>query len=194
LVDPGARVVDEENTPRARMVLAAAALLGERGLAGTSFAEVIERSGAARGSIYHHFPQGKEGLTAEAVALVSEQVLTLFRRCAGETPHDVVSRIVRAWRAVLVASECLAGCPIAAVSSERLAHPELGAQAASTFIAWERQLGKSLRAAGMSTSRADAAAPLVLAALEGALVLCRARRDVGPLDAVGKALARFVSG
>jgi AcrR family transcriptional regulator len=175
------------------MVLAAAALLGERGLAGTSFSEVIERSGAARGSIYHHFPQGKDGLTAEAVALVSERVLTLFRHSAGETPRDVVNRIVGAWRAVLLASECLAGCPIAAVSSERLAHPRLGAQAASIFIAWEHQLGSTLRAAGMSPSRAQAAAPLVLAALEGALVLCRARRDVGPLDAVGKALARFVS-
>src|ERR1700727_57477 len=72
-----------ERSPRERMVRAAAALLSERGLSGTSFSEVIERSGAPRGSIYHHFPDGKEGLTAEAIALVRERILALFHHRDG---------------------------------------------------------------------------------------------------------------
>jgi TetR/AcrR family transcriptional repressor of lmrAB and yxaGH operons len=104
----------------------------------------------------------------------------------------VVHRIVGAWRELLVGSDCLAGCPIAAVSNECLGRPPLAAQAAAIFVAWQGQLERSLGAAGMLPRKARGAAALVLAALEGALVLCRAQREVGPLDAVGEALADFV--
>jgi TetR/AcrR family transcriptional repressor of lmrAB and yxaGH operons len=183
---------DSEKTPHEKMVLAAAALLGERGLAGTSFSAVLERSGAPRGSIYHHFPAGKEALVREATAFVGERVGALFRHGDGETPRKVVRRIVAAWRGVQIASGCTAGCPVAAVSSERLAHPELGARAALVFVAWERELEKTLRAAGMPRTKAARAAALTLASLQGALMLCRARREIAPLDIVGAALEAFV--
>ncbi len=181
-----------EKTPRERMVLAAAALLSERGLAGASFSEVIERSGAPRGSIYHHFPDGKDALAAEAIALVGGHVLALLRQGEGATPQEVVERFVAAWRAVLVQSDCQAGCAIAAVANERLAHPELAARAAAVFLAWERELGDRLMLAGMSPPRAVSAASLILASVEGALVLCRARRDLAPLESVAEALVAFV--
>ena len=86
----------KERSPRERMVVAAAALLRERGLSGTSFSEVIEISGAPRGSIYHHFPEGKDALAAEAIGLVGERVLELLRHREGETPRQVVDRFVDA--------------------------------------------------------------------------------------------------
>jgi TetR/AcrR family transcriptional repressor of lmrAB and yxaGH operons len=182
-----------EKTPRERMVLAAAALLRERGLAGTSFSEVIERSGAPRGSIYHHFPEGKDGLAAEAITLVGDRVLTFLRPYEGDTPGKVVQRFVEAWRVVLVKSDFQAGCAIAAVANERLEHPALGARAATVFVAWEEALRETLAQAGMPRAKADAAAALILAALEGVLILCRARREIAPLEAVGAALAAFVA-
>ena len=181
-----------ERSPRERMVRAAAALLSERGLAGTSFSEVIERSGAPRGSIYHHCPDGKESLTAEAIALVGDRVLTLLRRRDATSPQVVVQRFIEAFRHVLVKSEYQAGCAIAAVGVERLEHPHLGALAAAVFVVWERELQAAFVASGLPEAKAAAAAALVLAALEGALILCRARREVAPLDAVGAALAAFV--
>ncbi|ADO67814.1 TetR-family transcriptional regulator [Stigmatella aurantiaca DW4/3-1] len=175
------------------MVKAAASLLSERGLAGTSFSEVIERSGAPRGSIYHHFPDGKEGLTEEAIALVRDRVLTLLRHREGETPGQVVHRFIEAWRGVLVKSDFQAGCAIAAVAHERLGHPALGDRAAAVFVAWERALEQALRSAGMPGEKAHSAAALILAALEGVLIVCRARREIAPLDAVGASLAAFVN-
>ena len=181
-----------ERSPRERMVRAAAALLSERGLSGTSFSEVIERSGAPRGSIYHHFPEGKESLTAEAIALVGDRVLTLLRMRDATSPQEVVRRFIEAFRHVLVKSEYQAGCAIAAVGIERLEHPQLGALAAAVFVVWERELHAAFVASGLPEAKAAAAAALVLAALEGALILCRARREVAPLDAVGAALSAFV--
>lgn len=181
-----------ERSPRERMVRAAAQLLSERGLAGTSFSEVIERSGAPRGSIYHHFPDGKESLTAEAIALVGDRVLALLRRRDATSPRQVVQRFIEAFRHVLVKSEYQVGCAIAAVGVERLEHPQLGALAAAVFVVWDRELHEAFVASGLADPKAKAAASLTLAALEGALILCRARHEVAPLDAVGHALDAFV--
>jgi len=182
-----------ERTPRERMVLAAVSLLSERGLSGTSFSEVIERSQAPRGSIYHHFPEGKDRLASEAIALVGNHVLALLRASRGAAPKQVVRRFVDAWRAVLTGSNCKAGCAIASVASERAEHPALGAQAAAVFISWEKELEETLVSAGLSRAKSRSAAALILASVEGALILCRAREEPGPLDAVAEALATFVS-
>jgi len=180
--------------PRERMVLAAVALLSERGLSGTSFSEVIERSGAPRGSIYHHFPKGKDSLTAEAVALVGQHLLALLRKRDGATPAEVAHRFVDAWRGVLTRSDCRAGCAIAAVANEQAGPSKLLAQAAAVFVSWERELEESMHAAGMPRAKARSVASLTLAAVEGALILCRARREIAPLDSVEAALTAFVDG
>src|SRR5436305_14802456 len=50
-----------------RMVRSAARLFSVRGVDGTSFADVLEDSGAPRGSIYHHLRDGKRQLAEEAI-------------------------------------------------------------------------------------------------------------------------------
>jgi len=54
---------------RQKMIERAAILLAQKGLQGASFSEVLEASGAPRGSLYHHFPGGKDELVLAAVAL-----------------------------------------------------------------------------------------------------------------------------
>ena len=48
------------------MIVSAALLIRERGVEATSFSDVIDHSGAPRGSIYHNFPGGKAQLVEEA--------------------------------------------------------------------------------------------------------------------------------
>ncbi|MFM9150088.1 MAG: TetR/AcrR family transcriptional regulator, partial [Solirubrobacterales bacterium] len=59
---------------REKMIGGAASLLSQRGLQGTSFSEVLELTDTPRGSIYHHFPGGKDELVAEAIALLGSVV------------------------------------------------------------------------------------------------------------------------
>src|SRR3978361_1626550 len=120
---------------RARMVAGAARLLAQRGLQETSFSGVLELTGAPRGSIYHHFPDGKDQLVAEAVDLAGAHAIRLIEQSAGKAPAQIVRDFIAMWRAVLVHSDFQAGCSVVAVTVASDS-PGLLAHAADVFRAW----------------------------------------------------------
>src|SRR5436305_15227525 len=97
---------------RDRMIQSAALLFREHGYSGTGFREVIKHSGEPRGSIYHHFPGGKEKLAAETVQWAWAVVERRIERAAeiGD-PLGALGVLVGACRYVL--DDCIrrAGCP-----------------------------------------------------------------------------------
>src|SRR2546426_5100729 len=98
---------------RASMVRSAASLIRSRGVNATSFSDVLADSGAPRGSIYHHFPDGKRQLAEDAIHWTSERVLAHLRAGAPSSPSDVLERFIAIWRQVVVASGGAAGCVVA---------------------------------------------------------------------------------
>jgi AcrR family transcriptional regulator len=175
---------------RRRMVRGAASLLRERGYTGTGFREVIEATGAPRGSIYHHFPGGKAQLAREAVDYVSGLARDAIEEpLAAGDPIGALRAFVALWRADFERSGYRAGCPIAAVAVE--SHddaPELLDAAANAFARWQTAFSGSLRKAGVPAARAERLANLVVSAVEGAIVVSRARRDPEPLVLAGREL------
>lgn len=175
---------------RTRMVQSAALLLRERGLSGTSFRDVIEHSGAPRGSIYHHFPEGKRQLVREAVEMsggwVGDAIAHLDE--SGD-PIATLHAFLGVWADILRASDFRAGCPVVAVSVEANDdEPEVTEAAAAAFRRWTRELAAGLERSGMDAEGARRLATLTVAAIEGAVVLCRAERSTQPLDDVGAEL------
>jgi AcrR family transcriptional regulator len=168
---------------RQRMVRGAAELLRRRGYTGTGFREVIELTGAPRGSIYHHFPGGKTQLAGEAVDYVGALARgALDDAMAAGDPIRALRAFVELWRSDFERSGHRAGCPIAAVAVE--SHddaPELLDVAARAFGNWRDAFADCLRRAGLSRGRAQRLAALVVSAVEGAIVLSRAERDPAPL-------------
>jgi AcrR family transcriptional regulator len=173
-----------------KMVSSAAQLMSERGLSGTSFREVVEHSGAPRGSIYHHFPDGKFQLAEEAVRLAGAAGQALIAQTANaDDPVAGLHAFLALWRAGLNATDFRAGCPVVAVVAESPAtEPQLLAAAAAVFTAWCDGLATELRAAGLADDRARRLATTIVAAVEGAVVLCRAQRSEQPLSDVGQEL------
>jgi AcrR family transcriptional regulator len=165
------------------MVRGATQLLRERGYTGTGFREVIERTGAPRGSIYHHFPGGKAQLAREAVDYAGEVArAAIDNSLAAGDPVGALRAFVELWRTDFVRSGGRAGCPIVAVAVE--AHdeaPELLEAADGAFERWQVAFAASLRRAGVPRARAARLAALVVAGVEGAIVLSRAKRDPQPL-------------
>jgi hypothetical protein len=74
------------------------------------------------------------------------------------------------------------------VSIEEAADGAVLSAAAEVFTGWETQLAGSLREHGVDAAEAGELATLVVAAAEGAVALCRARRSTQPLDRVAAQL------
>src|SRR2546421_5259956 len=183
----------EEKSPRSsrdRMVRSAALLFREHGYSGTGFRDVIAHSGAPRGSIYHHFPGGKGQLAEEAVRHASHAMAVGMEAAGGggSDPIAAVRGFLGGWEYTLERTDFRAGCPVVAVAVETHERPAILAAADAAFTRWENLLAATLRRARVSHARAARLATLAVAAVEGAVVLCRARHDTEPLRDVGREL------
>jgi AcrR family transcriptional regulator len=174
-----------EPTTRERMVISAAQLIRERGARATSIDDVLAHSGAPRGSVYHHFPGGREQLIGEATAYAGDFIARRLDRMAEAGPQAALDRLVEMYRRDLLASDFRLGCPVLAVAIEsRDDGSELQSRTGEIFDAWQGRIADGLTAAGAPRGRAGELAVLAVSAIEGALVLSRARRDIAPLDTV----------
>lgn len=167
---------------RTRMIETAAVLLAKKGLQGASFSEVLAASGAPRGSIYHHFPGGKDQLVGEAINVARGRAEDALLALRGLPPVKIAEAFVGLWRSVLTASGFSAGCAVVAVT---VASEDGGLvdRAAETFRAWRSVLAEGLAGGGVEPSRAPGLAALLIAACEGAVVVARAERSLEPFEA-----------
>lgn len=176
---------------RDRMVQGAMALLAQRGLQATSFSEVLAATGAPRGSLYHHFPGGKDQLVAAAVDQAGELLINALEAVAGAPAEAVVERFLLIWRTVLTRSQCESGCAVLAVtvasdSADLLVH------ATAVFRAWRERLAQLLQEGGFLPVQARAFATMLIASAEGAVVLSRADQSIEPFEAVAQQLMEQV--
>jgi TetR/AcrR family transcriptional repressor of lmrAB and yxaGH operons len=178
---------------RQRMIESAVTLLAKRGLQATAFSDVIEHSGAPRGSIYHHFPGGKDELVDAAIDLAGDRALRVLDAVAGRPPAEVTGYFIELWRAVLVRSGLTAGCAVLAVTVATDS-PELLEHAAAIFRAWRGRLAELYVSGGMSPAAAARLAVTVIAATEGAVVVSRAEQSLEPFEEVAGALLAMTPG
>ena len=154
----------------------------------TAIADVLEHSGAPRGSAYHDFPGGRTQLLCEAIDYAGEYIAA--RIADGKSGLDVLDDLIANYRRQLVRSEYRAGCPVVAVAVEagdpdkqEQATPVID-RASAVFARWTDLIAQRLVADGVSAPRADELAMLSTTAIEGAIVVARASRDLKPLDIV----------
>ncbi|WP_310778712.1 TetR/AcrR family transcriptional regulator [Mycobacterium sp. Z3061] len=174
-------------SPRERMVVSAALLIRERGARATAISDVLAHSGAPRGSAYHHFPGGRTQLLCEAVDFAGEHIAALIAEA--DSGPALLDMLIEKYREQLLATEFRAGCPIAAVSVEagfdqddRDRMAPVVQRAAAVFDRWSDLITQRFIADGIAAERAAELAEFATAALEGALLLARVRRDLAPLD------------
>jgi TetR/AcrR family transcriptional regulator, lmrAB and yxaGH operons repressor len=166
-------------------------LLRRQGYAGTGLNEIVARSGAPKGSLYFHFPGGKEELAVAAMERAGEQLREAIAAIlsAGDELGEALGGLVDALAAGLERSGYRDGCPIATVALETAAESDgMRVTAAAAFDSWLAPLEERLRHGGLAAPAARRRALLVLSAIEGALILARATRDLAPLEAVREEL------
>jgi TetR/AcrR family transcriptional repressor of lmrAB and yxaGH operons len=173
------------------MLQSGAQLFQRRGVSGTSFADVLQHSGAPRGSVYHHFPGGREQFAGEATALAGDFLAQALRAHSGDL-RELADAQIDAWVHVLTNSDFTAGCPIAAGAVEGVLTPTARDAAGRTFEQWTAILSDQFAERGVAAEEVDSLALVVVSAIEGALLVCRARRDTKALEAVRLHLHRLL--
>jgi AcrR family transcriptional regulator len=167
------------------MIVSTALLVRERGARATSLDAVLEHSGAPRGSVYHHFPGGREQLLREATDYAGDYVARRLEREAVEDPLGAVDTLLDEYRTSLLASDFRAGCPVVAVAVESGEDgPDLRDHVVGAFDRWRQILARAFETHGIDQARSDELALLVVSGFEGALILSRAYRDLAPLESM----------
>lgn len=181
---------------RTRMLDTTARLLQQRGYHGTSLNDILGESGAPRGSLYFHFPGGKDQLVIEASRAAVDKV-TKHRRdvlAAAATPAAAVHAFADGIVVLLRETDYQLGCPIAPIVLDGTSDvADLSDLCRSTFEEWIGLLRGSFEEAGIPQKRAEALALLTQSSFEGALLIARAYRDVAPVVTVGGELEAMVA-
>jgi TetR/AcrR family transcriptional repressor of lmrAB and yxaGH operons len=176
---------------RAALLESAALLFRRQGYAATGVNQILESADVKAGSLYHHFPDGKQELAAAVVDVVGGDI---ERRLRSFLDSDLaVADIIDAWIDLMSAgliSDRRDGCPIEPIATESVnASAQVRDASARAFVGWCSAVADRLRSDGWPADDAQQTALAVIALLEGALILSRIAGDAAALTA-SKAAAR----
>jgi TetR/AcrR family transcriptional repressor of lmrAB and yxaGH operons len=181
--------VPRPDRSRAALVETAATLFRRQGYAATGVNQILETAGVKAGSLYHHFPDGKQELAA---AVVNSAGADIERRLRGFLDSELpVADIVEGWIDLMIAglaSDQRDGCPIEPIASEAVnASAPVRSASARAFSDWCRAVADRLRADGWADADADRTALAVIALTEGALIMSRIAGEASYLTAAKSA-------
>jgi TetR/AcrR family transcriptional repressor of lmrAB and yxaGH operons len=192
---PAAAPTKGERT-RAKLVATTADLLTRQGYHATGLSQIIEESGAPRGSLYFYFPGGKEELAVAAIQSSSTEWREKMDAVIDTAADlgDAVGAVCRALADEMVASDYELGCPIATVALEAATTSEpVRATIVEHFADLNAGIAGRLETIGVAAPIARELATFAIAAIEGALLLARVQRDTQPLLTVGTMLRQMVA-
>jgi TetR/AcrR family transcriptional repressor of lmrAB and yxaGH operons len=182
--------VPRRDRSRAALIDTAATLFRRQGYAATGLNQILDEAGVKAGSLYHHFPQGKQQLAAAVVDGAAASIEQLLRRfLASDLP---VADIIDRWVDLLVGgltADRRDGCPIEPIATESVNASALVREAsARAFTGWCTAIEERLRAEGWPAAEAKSIAIAVISLIEGALILSRIAGDVAALYAAKPAV------
>jgi AcrR family transcriptional regulator len=168
-----------------RMIVAARRLFREHGYLGTALSDVVTESAAPRGSMYFHFPGGKEELAGEVTLLHAGDAIAKINRAAAasRTAAQLIAAFIGRERDDLVTSNYREGCALAPIVLESTpASDHLSDATRRGFQDLITTLAARLTEKGIPHDRAAQLATNVWSSVEGALILGRVLRSPEPFD------------
>ncbi len=184
------------STPTAeRIVTATAELMRRQGYGATSVKQITAAARAPIGSLYHHFPQGKQQIAATALRTSGAAYIQLLPLLMDPYP-DLRVAVVAAFTAAaeqIEQSGWMNMCPVGTVAGEIAdSEPALREVTAEVMQSWIDQGSAYFRARGLPAPAAHTFVIAVLGALEGAFILSRTLHSTAPIESAGQAMAAYL--
>jgi TetR/AcrR family transcriptional repressor of lmrAB and yxaGH operons len=184
------------SSAREDILNAAGALFGARGYEGVGVAELLECACAPRGSLYFHFPNGKEQIGVEVVERTSARITCQFQ-ALGASRVDLdtyIDRVFRETARVAREFKFAVSCPIAAIATEVSDRtPGLRDAVRTAFETWQKEVASAAETRGMTRKHAGEFALALVTAMEGALVVSKSLDSDAPHLNAAKTLKAFAA-
>ncbi|TGM58414.1 TetR/AcrR family transcriptional regulator [Leptospira adleri] len=167
-----------------RMIQAMALSLETRGYNATGLNEIVASSKSPKGSIYFHFPGGKEDLAAEAITVSGREMGSMFKALleSSKTPANGIGTIFKVLERKLIETDFKQGCPVATTASETASQfSSVNDACKAVFAEWNEELEAYFIKSGWVRKKALELSTSILCLLEGAILLSRTNRDSGPM-------------
>jgi TetR/AcrR family transcriptional regulator, transcriptional repressor for nem operon len=191
------RLTPKGERTRARIVGAAARLIHERGVAGTTLDDVRTAAEVSGSQMYHYFAD-KDELVQAVIDHQADVIVGNQRRAELGTLEGL-----RAWRDMIIAAaesaDGTGGCPLGSLGGQLAeSDPQARARIAAGFERWSDAIRDGLRglhAAGQLSTEVgpDDIAVTLLAALQGGLLLAQVQRNTRPLETAVDTLLALVT-
>jgi len=180
---------------REPIIDAAVTLFRRQGYAGTGLNDIVDASGAPKGSLYHYFPGGKRSIAVAAVEQAGVRLNGTLNALANEsaTTSELLGALAAMLAKWLRQSDYRDGCPMTTVLLELAPQEREVARAGrDAFRARTAILRKKLLEDGLPFTQAEALAQLATSALQGALVQARVERSDRPVLHAAKELGFMI--
>lgn len=184
-------------TPREQIIQATCILLEKQGFPATGLNEIVRKSGAPKGSLYHYFPEGKEQLVSEAVLYSGEILVNRLRGELEKDPDPVQAIYAYILRLAdkIEEKQFSAGNPLSIVAIESAAANErISLACRQVYAQLQSAFEEKMISSGMSPALAKEKACLIMVSLEGGILLSRVHRTADPLRTLAAHFREAIQG
>lgn len=176
---------------RDQLIETTSELLEMQGYHATGLNQIIKESKTPKGSLYYYFPNGKDELTAAALNSTGKLLLTNIHSVLDEieNPADAVRGFIEKLVFYVPASGYRAGGPITTVALETaVTNDFLRGECQKIYDSWQAAFAEKLLSSGCTQERAARLASLIIASIEGAIILSRTSHNPKPLQDIAEEL------
>jgi TetR/AcrR family transcriptional repressor of lmrAB and yxaGH operons len=181
---------------REQIIQVTCELLELQGYHATGLNQIVKESSSPKGSLYHYFPGGKEELAIEAIRYVGDIVLKRIRENLAQldSPADTIRDFIKNIALNVERSGYRAGGPITTIAMETASSSDtLRQECQSIYDQWQAAFADKLITGNISPEKAQCLATLIIAAIEGGVILCRTQRSRIPLETIADEIGRLIS-
>jgi TetR/AcrR family transcriptional regulator, lmrAB and yxaGH operons repressor len=166
---------------RSRILQAAYRLLRKRGYHASGLTDVLELAQAPKGSMYHHFPGGKEELGVAVVEIITNDLLAMFSAPAQSNTAMLLKVAGKELLAVTARTQFEICAMFSSFVAEAQSSPKLALAVSQAYARMLDALKLRLMQDGMSKRHAEDLAKIVIALIEGGSMLSQAQQDIRAL-------------
>lgn len=171
-------------------------LIELQGYHATGINQIIRESQSPKGSLYYHFPGGKQELATEALHHIGGIVLQRIRDnlALESNPATAIRNFIKNIAINVERTKYCTGGPITAIAMETAStNDALRAECERIYRDWQTAFSDKLIESGIQAKRANRIALLIISAIEGGVLLCRTRKSIQPLEELADEIAELLA-